>query len=157
MKPFLRANTSREFPGYNLDIQDQVRADVWIRELGGFVAKGEMPKLQIVRLPNDHTHGASANKPTPFAHMADNDLALGRMVEALSKTAFWKNTGTPDTGVPPEVTSTVTIGGGGSEPWVASMVELSMIEASTIATGSSPQATSAVREAKAKGRRIPPL
>ncbi len=92
VKPFLRANTSREFPGYNLDITDQRRADVWLRELSGFVAKGEMPQLQIVRLPNDHTHGASAGKPTPFAHMADNDLALGRMIEALSKTKFWPTT-----------------------------------------------------------------
>jgi hypothetical protein len=92
VKPFLIANTSREFPGYNLDIQDQRRADVWIGELNGFVAKGEMPQLQIVRLPNDHTHGASANKPTPHAHMADNDLALGRMVEAISRTTFWAST-----------------------------------------------------------------
>jgi DNA-binding beta-propeller fold protein YncE len=92
VKPFLRANTSREFPGYNLDIPDQRRADVWLRELNGFVTKGEMPQLQIVRLPNDHTHGASAGKPTPFAHMADNDLALGRMIEALSKTRFWPST-----------------------------------------------------------------
>jgi hypothetical protein len=91
IKPFLRANTSREFPGYDLDIPDQRRADVWIRELTGFVARGQMPQLQIVRLPNDHTHGASAGKPTPFAHMADNDLALGRMIEALSKTPFWES------------------------------------------------------------------
>ncbi|MBC7562992.1 MAG: bifunctional YncE family protein/alkaline phosphatase family protein [Gemmatimonadaceae bacterium] len=92
VKPFLVANTSREFPGYNLDIQDQRRADIWIKELNGWVAAGEMPQLQIVRLPNDHTHGASANKPTPQAHMADNDLALGRMVEAVSKTKFWAST-----------------------------------------------------------------
>jgi DNA-binding beta-propeller fold protein YncE len=91
-KPFLAKNTSSEFPGYNLDIQDQVRADVWIRELAGFVAKGEMPQLQILRLPNDHTSGASANKPTPRAHMADNDLALGRVVEAVSRTKFWEST-----------------------------------------------------------------
>lgn len=92
LKPFLRANTSPDFPGYNMDIQDQRRADVWIKELGGFVKAGQMPQLQIVRLPNDHTHGASANKPTPFAHMADNDLALGRMIEALSRTSFWEST-----------------------------------------------------------------
>jgi YVTN family beta-propeller protein len=92
LKPFLRANTSREFPGYNLDITDQVRADVWVKELQGFVAKGEMPQLQILRLPNDHTSGASAGKPTPQAMMADNDLALGRVIDALSKTKFWTNT-----------------------------------------------------------------
>ena len=92
VKPFLVANTSKEFPGYNLDIQDQRRADVWIRELGGFVTKGAMPQLQILRLPNDHTSGASANKPTPQAHFADNDLALGRIIDALSKTTFWVST-----------------------------------------------------------------
>ena len=92
VKPFLVANTSKEFPGYNLDIQDQRRADVWIRELQGFVSRGEMPQLQIVRLPNDHTSGASANKPTPQAHFADNDLALGRIIEAISKTKFWAST-----------------------------------------------------------------
>ena len=92
VKPFLLANTSRDYPGYNLDITDQRRADVWIRELGGFVAKGEMPQLQILRLPNDHTAGASAGKPTPQAYFADNDLALGRVIEALSVTKFWAGT-----------------------------------------------------------------
>ena len=92
LKPFLVANTSREYPGYNLDIQDQRRADIWIKELSGFVAKGVMPQLQILRLPNDHTSGASAGKPTPQAHFADNDLALGRVVEAVSKTNFWEST-----------------------------------------------------------------
>ena len=92
VKPFLVANTAKDYPGYNLDIQDQKRADVWIRDLGNYVTKGEMPQLQILRLPNDHTSGASANKPTPKAHFADNDLALGRIVEALSKTKFWEST-----------------------------------------------------------------
>ena len=92
LKPFLRANTSREFPGFDMDITDQRRADVWIKELGAFVATGAMPQLQIVRLPNDHTSGATAGKPTPQAYMADNDLALGRIIEALSRTPFWKNT-----------------------------------------------------------------
>lgn len=91
-KPFLRANTSAEFPGYDLDIPDQRRADVWLKELKQFEAKGTMPQLQIVRLPNDHTAGASADKPTPQAYMADNDLALGRMIEGLSRTRFWERT-----------------------------------------------------------------
>jgi hypothetical protein len=51
-----------------------------------------MPALEIVRLPNDHTSGARAGAPTPRAHMADNDLALGRMVEALSRSPLWRNT-----------------------------------------------------------------
>ena len=92
LKPFLLKNTSREFPGFDMDISDQRRADVWISELQQFDTKGTMPQLQIVRLPNDHTSGASAGKPTPQAYMADNDLALGRMIEALSKTRFWEKT-----------------------------------------------------------------
>ena len=91
-KPFLEANTVRNFPGYDLQIQDQLRADVWIRDLNENVRRGTMPALQIVRLPNDHTEGARSGRPTPRAHMADNDLALGRMIEALSRTPFWRNT-----------------------------------------------------------------
>jgi len=90
-KPFLAAHTNRQFPGYDLDITDQRRADVWIAELERFVTEGRFPALSIVRLPNDHTAGARAGKPTPRAYMADNDLALGRVVEAFTKTPFWKN------------------------------------------------------------------
>ncbi len=51
-----------------------------------------MPTLETVRLPNDHTSGAMAGRPSPRAAYADNDLALGRMIEALSNSPFWKNT-----------------------------------------------------------------
>jgi YVTN family beta-propeller protein len=91
-KPFLEAHTSRAFPGYNLDIPDQRRADVWIAELQGYAARGDFPALSIVRLPNDHTAGARLGVPSPRAYMADNDLALGRMIEALSKSPFWGST-----------------------------------------------------------------
>jgi YVTN family beta-propeller protein len=88
----LAATTSNEFPPFDLSIPDQKRADIWIGELGGFVKRGSMPALQIVRLPNDHTAGTQADAPTPRAYMADNDLALGRMIEALSSTPFWRDT-----------------------------------------------------------------
>ncbi len=91
-KPQLVNTTNPKYPGFNLDIQDQKRADVWLAELSEYVAKGTMPALEIVRLPNDHTSGGSAGKPTPRAHAADNDLALGRMIAALSRTPFWKST-----------------------------------------------------------------
>ncbi len=91
-KPFLADHTSREYPGYSLDIPDQRRADVWIGELQGFVETGTMPAFQIMRLPNDHTAGGRAGAPTPQAYVADNDLALGRIVEALSNTPFWEST-----------------------------------------------------------------
>ena len=91
-KPFLAAHTSPRFPGYDLSITDQRRADVWIAEHEEFARRGVMPALQIVRLPNDHTAGARAGSPTPRAMVADNDLALGRIVAALSRGPFWKST-----------------------------------------------------------------
>lgn len=84
-KPALRANTCDSFPGFNMNITNQRRADVWISELKAFDRAGTMPQLMIVRLPNDHTSGASARAPTPKAAVADNDLALGRMVEGCRK------------------------------------------------------------------------
>lgn len=91
-RPWLATQTNTRYPGFDMDITDQFRADVWIAELAEFTRRGEMPALEIVRLPNDHTAGASAGRPTPRAMMADNDLALGRMIEALSRSPFWKST-----------------------------------------------------------------
>ena len=91
-KPFLASHTHPAYPGYNLSISDQHRADVWIAELAEFTRRGVMPALEIVRLPNNHTAGALAGRPTPRAYVADNDLALGRMIEALSRGPFWKST-----------------------------------------------------------------
>ncbi|NUO65501.1 MAG: bifunctional YncE family protein/alkaline phosphatase family protein, partial [Gemmatimonadaceae bacterium] len=92
VKPFLAKNTNPNAPGFDLHIQDQHRADVWIAELNEFTRRGSMPALEILRLPNDHTEGAAVGRPTPRAHMADNDLALGRVIEALSNSPFWKST-----------------------------------------------------------------
>ncbi len=91
-KKALIGHTNTAYSGWNLDIPDQARADVWIKEFQEFVQAGKMPALEILTLPNDHTSGASAGRPTPRAYMADNDLALGRIIEALSNSPFWKNT-----------------------------------------------------------------
>ena len=91
-KPFLREHTSPDYPGFDLDIRDQHRMDVWTREFDEFVRTNSLPALEIVRLPNDHTSGAAAGKPTPQAAFADNDLALGRLVQAVSHSPYWKNT-----------------------------------------------------------------
>lgn len=88
----LASVTHPSYPGFDLDIEDQHRADIWLAELATYVQRGGMPALEIVRLPNDHTSGGAAGKPTPRAHAADNDLALGRMIGALSRTPFWKST-----------------------------------------------------------------
>ncbi|HEX9484654.1 MAG TPA: alkaline phosphatase family protein [Gemmatimonadaceae bacterium] len=91
-KPYLAAHTHTGFPGFGQAIPDQRRADIWIAELVEFSRSGVMPALEIIRLPNDHTSGAAAGMPTPRAAVADNDLALGRMIEALSRSPFWTKT-----------------------------------------------------------------
>jgi hypothetical protein len=88
----LRADVSPVYPEFNLKIPDQKRADGWIQELGEFIKQGEMPALEVLHLPSDHTAGGRAGYPTPRAYMADNDLALGRIVEALSHSPFWRDT-----------------------------------------------------------------
>ena len=80
------------YPGYDLEILDNARVDLWLKEFREFEKKGEMPRLSIVRLGNDHTAGTKKGEKTPRAFVADNDLALGRLVEALSKSRFWKET-----------------------------------------------------------------
>ena len=80
------------FRGYDLDYPDVKRAQRFVAEVQRFEKAGEMPRLQIVRLPNDHTYGTRVGKPTPTALVADNDLALGMLVEGVSKSKFWKET-----------------------------------------------------------------
>ncbi|MEP6618170.1 MAG: bifunctional YncE family protein/alkaline phosphatase family protein [bacterium] len=91
-KPFLASHTNPTFPGFDTAIPDQKRADIWLAEFAEFSKRGVMPALEIVRLPNDHTAGAAAGSPTPRAYVADNDLALGRIIDALTRSPFWKNT-----------------------------------------------------------------
>jgi hypothetical protein len=80
------------FRGFDMDYADQKRADRFLEELKGFEAKGEMPGFIVLRLPSDHTSGTRLGKPTPRAYVADNDLALGRVVEAVSRSKFWRET-----------------------------------------------------------------
>jgi YVTN family beta-propeller protein len=88
LRPYLNTNTV----GWNLSIPDVFRAARFIGELKDFEAKGEMPQLSIICLPNDHTSGTDPGAPTPAAQVADNDLAFGRIVEAISHSRFWKDT-----------------------------------------------------------------
>src|SRR5262249_53129513 len=88
----LFSNTNPKYPGFDLGIRDQHRVDVWLEEFNQYVEQRNLPALEIVRLPNDHTSGAAAGRPTPRAAFADNDLALGRMVEAVSRSPYWSST-----------------------------------------------------------------
>ena len=77
------------YVGWNMSVPDQVRADFILKELAEFEKQGSYPQLTIICLPNDHTSGTSKNCPTPAACMADGDLAMGRIVEGLSRSKFW--------------------------------------------------------------------
>lgn len=80
------------FRSFDLGYPDARRAARFISELKRFEDAGEMPRLQIVRLPNDHTHGVTKGTLTPTAYVADNDAALGAVVEAVSRSKFWPHT-----------------------------------------------------------------
>ena len=88
VRPYMMTNTV----GWNLSVPDVFRAAQFIKELHQFEATGSLPQLSIICLPNDHTSGTSAGSPTPAAQVADNDLAFGQIVEAISHSAFWKDT-----------------------------------------------------------------
>ncbi|MFQ3592189.1 MAG: alkaline phosphatase family protein, partial [Gemmataceae bacterium] len=84
--------TAPDYPGWDMKISDQQRIDVWLKEFREAEKKGVWYDFSIVYLPQDHCSGTTPDMPTPNAHMADNDLALGRMVEAISNSKFWPKT-----------------------------------------------------------------
>jgi YVTN family beta-propeller protein len=90
--PALRGHVDEWFHGFDLGYPDVKRTERFVAELKRFEAAGDMPRLQILRLPNDHTHGATIGFPTPTAYAADNDLAMGQLVEAVSHSKFWPET-----------------------------------------------------------------
>jgi DNA-binding beta-propeller fold protein YncE len=86
-----------EAPDFNLMIPDQVRAEIFLRHLKTWVAdkaqgKDTMPDFILMRLPNDHTLGTRPGGPSPKSSVADNDLAVGRVVDAVSHSPFWDDT-----------------------------------------------------------------
>jgi YVTN family beta-propeller protein len=81
----------REYPGWTQEVPDVVKADVLLEHLKEWEAAGKMPDLTLMILPNDHTEGTSAGWCTPKACVADNDLGLGKIVEGLSHSSFWKS------------------------------------------------------------------
>jgi DNA-binding beta-propeller fold protein YncE len=87
--PALLPHTNPLYAGYDPDFPDVERARIFIEELE---RTGTLPQLTVMVLPNDHTWGTSPGKLTPNASMADNDIALGRIVEAISKSPVWPHT-----------------------------------------------------------------
>jgi len=97
-KPDLRGHFDPHYPDFKVEFPDQYRVDEFLREFTAFVearktGKGDqLPDYSLVRLPNDHTAGTKPGSPTPNAAVADNDLAVGRMVEAISNSPYWDDT-----------------------------------------------------------------
>ncbi|HLI03747.1 MAG TPA: hypothetical protein VKU93_05695 [Terracidiphilus sp.] len=96
-KPELVGHFAPEYPDFNLFIPDQVREDIFERHLKQWIADREqgrdtMPSFIQLRLPDDHTAGTRPGAPRPQASVADNDLAVGRAVEAISHSPFWDDT-----------------------------------------------------------------
>ena len=88
----LKKYSNPDSPGWNMDIPDVVRADVFLKDLTRCERENKFPSLAVVYLPNDHTTGTTPGDPTPNSYLADNDLALGRVVEGISRSRFWKDT-----------------------------------------------------------------
>lgn len=88
----LEPHICRSSIGFPVIVPDVYRAGEFIKELRQFEKEGGFPNLSILLLPNDHTAGTKPDMPTPRAAVADNDLALGRIVEAISHGRFWKET-----------------------------------------------------------------
>ncbi len=82
---------SPRYPGFQMTIPDQVRVDRFLEDFQEFEKNGNLPRLTVLLLPTDHTDGTAPGFPTPRAMVADNDLALGRLVEAISKSRYWKD------------------------------------------------------------------
>jgi len=96
-KPELVGHFAAEAPDFDLMVPDQVRVEIFLRHLKGWIAdkasgKDTMPDFVLLRLGNDHTAGTKVGSPTPKASVADNDLAVGRAVEAISHSSFWDDT-----------------------------------------------------------------
>ena len=104
--PVLNANTDHGFPGFDLNCPDAPgtfsnlgtecpslpRFNVWQSEFSQYVANNNLPTVEFVRLPNDHTNGTAKGKPTPKEYVADNDLALGKLVDAVLHSQYWSST-----------------------------------------------------------------
>jgi DNA-binding beta-propeller fold protein YncE len=97
-KAALRDHYHPLYPDFNTSYPDQLRADIFLNELDGFVRARkegtgiELPAFVLLYLPDDHTNGTAPGKPRPAASVADNDLAVGRVVEAVSHSPYWDDT-----------------------------------------------------------------
>jgi len=86
----LLTRTSPDYRGWDLDYSDVKRADAWLKEFDAYEAGDSLPQFQIIKLPNDHTAGTRKGSLSPRAMVAQNDRALGMVIERISHSRFWK-------------------------------------------------------------------
>jgi YVTN family beta-propeller protein len=87
---YLLPYTDREYPGFNSKISDVERFKIWEKDLDNMIKKNDVPNLSIMRLPNNHTQGTRPGELTPQAYIAQNDYALGMIVDKISHSPIWK-------------------------------------------------------------------
>ncbi len=90
--PVLEGHVCAEFPGYDLRIRDTTRFRIWKKDFIELLRKNQVPQFNTVRFGNDHTEGMRLGRPSPYAHVADNDLAVGLFIETLANSPIWNET-----------------------------------------------------------------
>ncbi|MDX2306474.1 MAG: beta-propeller fold lactonase family protein [Microscillaceae bacterium] len=88
--PALKGHIDQDYPPYDLSIKDVDRFEFWKKDFDSLLVINQLPQFSTIRIGNDHTAGARVGNPTPRAMVADNDLALGKFVEYISKSKIWK-------------------------------------------------------------------
>jgi YVTN family beta-propeller protein len=89
--PSLNAIDDHAYPRFDLNVPDQYRTDVWLQSFQQSEKTGNLANLNMLWMPDDHTSGVGSGDPNPIAQVADNDLAVGRVVDAISHSQFWKS------------------------------------------------------------------
>jgi hypothetical protein len=89
--PSLNDHTYHPFPGFDTSITDQYRTQLFLDQFQQYVKNNNLPQLVTMTLPDDHTSGTATGIPTPQAQVADNDLAVGKIVDAISHSPYWKD------------------------------------------------------------------
>jgi YVTN family beta-propeller protein len=90
--PVLKDHYTPAYPTGDLRDTDTMRYRIWKNDFDSLMKANALPRLNTFRMLSDHTEGTAAGRPTPYAHVADNDLAIGMMVEHISKSSIWENT-----------------------------------------------------------------
>ena len=87
--PSLNAIDDHAYPAFNLGIPDQYRTDIWAQSFAQSVKSGKLANLNLIWMPDDHTAGVGTGDPNPVAEVADNDLAVGRIIDTISHSRYW--------------------------------------------------------------------